>query len=89
MFPVVRNALTRLDVHVGGCAGRVLMVVGMLVFLTVFVIGAVVLVRHSSQPPSGPGGSNLGIDILQQRFARGEISEEEYTRTLALLRGQS
>jgi hypothetical protein len=30
------------------------MVVGMLVFLTVFVIGAVLLVRHSSQPPSGP-----------------------------------
>jgi putative membrane protein len=67
----------------------VLMVVGMFAFLAVFVIGAVLLVRHYGQSSSGPGASNSAIDILQQRFARGEISEEEYTRTLELLKGQS
>ena len=72
-----------------GSGWWVLMVVGMLIFLAVFVIGGVVLVRHYSQLPSNPGASNPAVEILQQRFARGEISEEEYTRNLALLKGQS
>ena len=71
-----------------GSGWWVLMVIGMLAFLVVFVVGAFLLVRHYGQPPSDPGTSNSAIDILQQRFARGEISEEEYTRGLALLRGQ-
>ena len=72
-----------------GSGWWILMVVGMLVFLTVFVVGGVLLVRHYSQQPGNSGTSNLAIEILQQRFARGEISEEEYTRNLALLKGQS
>lgn len=67
----------------------VVMVVGMLIFLAIFVVGGVFLVRHYSQPPGDAGTSNSAIDILQQRFARGELSEEEYTRSLALLKGQS
>jgi putative membrane protein len=72
-----------------GSGWWVLMVVGMLVFLAVFVIGGVLLTRHYSQLPGKPGASNPAVEILQQRFARGEISEEEYTRNLALLKGQS
>lgn len=72
-----------------GSGWLVLMVVGMLAFLAVFVIGGVLLVRHYGQRPSDPGASGSAIDILQQRFARGEISEEEYTRGLALLKGES
>ena len=72
-----------------GSGWWVLMVIGMLAFLAVFVIGGVLLVRHYSQLPSNPGASNSAIDILKQRFARGEISEEEYTRSLALLKGES
>ncbi len=66
----------------------VLMVIGMVIFFAVFVVGAVLLVRHYGQPHSEIGASNSAIDILQQRFAQGEISEEEYTRSLALLKDQ-
>ncbi len=72
-----------------GSGWWVLMAVGMLVFLALFVIGAVLLIRHYSQPAGNPGASNPAFDILKLRFARGEISEEEYTRTLELLKGKS
>jgi len=72
-----------------GSGWWILMVVGMLVFSVVFVIGGVLLARQYSQLPGGPAASNPAVEILQRRFARGEISEEEYTRNLALLKGQS
>ncbi len=44
-------------------------------------------------PDQGPGlgpvnqvVANPAIDILKERFARGEVSEEEYTRRLTLLK---
>jgi putative membrane protein len=72
-----------------GSGWWVLMVIGMLSFLAVFVVGAVLLVRHSNQPHSNNGVQNSAVDILQQRFAHGDVSEEEYARTLTLLRDQS
>lgn len=71
-----------------GSGWWVLMVVGMLLFLAVFVIGAVLLVRHYGPPAGEAGSSSSAIDIAKLRFARGEISEEEYKRTLELLKGQ-
>jgi putative membrane protein len=45
--------------------------------------------HQSGQPPSPgePGsGSRRAEDLLAERFARGEIDEDEYKRRLALLR---
>lgn len=72
-----------------GSGWWVLMVAGKLLFLAVLVTGAVLLVRHYGPPAGEAGSSNSPIDILKLRFARGEISEEEYTRTSELLKGQA
>ncbi len=72
-----------------GSGWWVLVMVGMFAFLAVFVIGAVLLVRHYGQPHNDHRVGTSAIEILQQRFARGELSEEEYTRNLELLKGQS
>jgi putative membrane protein len=50
--------------------------------------------RHLHELRQGPAGgpvatqstANPAIDILKERFARGEVSEEEYTRRLNLLK---
>jgi uncharacterized membrane protein len=47
---------------------------------------------HEYGPGRGPGPvatpvtANPAIDILRERFAKGDISEEEYARRLALLK---
>jgi putative membrane protein len=68
----------------------VLMMIGMVIFWTVFVLGIVVLFRHYGQRHEGSAGasgsSSTAVDVLKERFARGEITEEEYSRRLALLR---
>lgn len=69
-----------------------------LLFWTLVIAGAVMLVRwlagsrHGRQsgpasPFGEPGaGSRRAEDLLAERFARGEIDEDEYKRRLALLR---
>jgi uncharacterized membrane protein len=37
--------------------------------------------------PVNPVSGNPAIDILKERFARGEVSEEEYSRRLTMLKG--
>ena len=47
---------------------------------------------HDHAHPHGPGPSVTGpaaspaIDILKERFAKGEVSEEEFSRRLSLLK---
>ena len=47
---------------------------------------------HENGPVRGPGPvvnqstANPAIDILRERFAKGEMSEEEYSRRLTLLK---
>ncbi len=61
-----------------------MMGIGWLVFLALLVVLSVVLVRHFTR-----GGPALGAaeDVLAERFARGEIDEEEYRRRRDTLRG--
>ncbi|WP_196943269.1 SHOCT domain-containing protein [Streptomyces sclerotialus] len=61
---------------------------GMLVFWAVIITVAVLAIRALSRPhehthaPAAPSPEQL----LAERFARGEIDEEQYQRSLATLR---
>lgn len=53
----------------------------MLLVWTVLVTAVVLLVRPFGQPRSGAGGSpdrSAAERILDERFARGELTEDEY-----------
>jgi putative membrane protein len=67
----------------GGFPG--LMGVGGLLFWALVVVGVVVLVRHLAR-----GGSTTprrtAEDVLAERFARGELTEQEYRDGLDVLR---
>jgi len=74
----------------------VLMIVAMIVFWGGVAWIVVTLVRHrgtppgSSTPPPGsfpsPPGAD-GLRILNERLARGEIDEDDYTRRRSLIEG--
>ncbi|MDF3291545.1 SHOCT domain-containing protein [Streptomyces silvisoli] len=87
----------------GGWAwgGWLVMAVTMLLFWALVIAGIVALVHYLTssrrghqrpEPPSSPDGHGWGArraeDLLAERFARGEIDEDEYRRRLALLREQ-
>ncbi|MEU8547672.1 SHOCT domain-containing protein [Streptomyces roseoverticillatus] len=82
------------DHGVGGW-GLFAMTVSMIVFWALIIIVAVLLFRALARPPrdgrpagwqKGPATTNAE-QILAERYARGEIDEEEYARRLATLRG--
>jgi putative membrane protein len=60
---------------------------GLMMLLVVF--GAIALVRYTSRGPdrTAPGeDAGQALRILDERFARGEIDADEYTRQRTLLR---
>lgn len=67
----------------------------MMVFLVALVVTVVVLLLRSTRAGAGPaGGTGAGSTgpgaaerLLDERFARGEIEEEEYLRRRSVLRG--
>ena len=74
--------------------GYALMTVSMILFWGAVIYGIVLLVRYfgrSGQPPAAPSQSAEAPPsperLLAERFARGEIGEEEYRQRLAVLRG--
>ncbi|MBT2583089.1 SHOCT domain-containing protein [Planococcus sp. ISL-109] len=60
-------------------------------FLLLFVVLAVVLIVYfMRKPPNAEGGSrssSSATDLLKERYARGEISTEEYRERLHELEG--
>lgn len=78
---------------VGSLIG-VLLFAGLIVMLFVGLIGLVAFVVLKVLPAQGAGGARLGFrtepaeDLLRGRFARGEISAEEYERSMRTLRGE-
>jgi putative membrane protein len=79
--------------HGMGGWGWFAMSVGMLLFWALLITAAVLLFRalslgsertHAPGSPGEPGPSPE--QILAERFARGEIDEEEYRRRLSVLR---
>ena len=74
-----------------GWAGWILMTVGMVAFWALVITAVVLAVRYvagprgtAASPPSL--GQTHAEDLLAERFARGEIGDEEYRQRLALLR---
>ena len=68
-------------------------VVAMIAFWSLVVFAIVMLVRHFSRPVGAPQGggppADEAVQVLRQRFARGEIDEEEFQRRRALLEGKA
>ena len=69
----------------------IVMAVAMVIFWAIVVFGVVALVRylgHSHDMPPGPssGSATDPEAILRERFARGEIDEDQFKKTLATLR---
>ena len=58
----------------------------MMIFFTVFVLlllaGIVFLVVWLTTRYRAPGGGEAPLDILKQRYAKGEINLEEYERMM-------
>jgi putative membrane protein len=71
------------DDHTGGGWWWV-MGIGWLVFLAALVVIGVVLFRHYQ---TGPGRRRSAEDVLDERFARGEMDVEEYRQRRDVLRG--
>jgi putative membrane protein len=70
----------------------ILMMMGMVPFLGALTFGAMSLRRNSRTDMDADRNGDAGdhaVEILKERLARGEITEEEYARLLATLKGQS
>jgi putative membrane protein len=73
-----------------GWGGWILMTVGMALFWTLVITAVILAVRYLASPrgtSASPPGSlpTRAEDVLAERFARGEIGEDEYRRRLPLL----
>jgi putative membrane protein len=73
--------------------GYALMTISMVLFWGAVIFGIVALVRYTGhggqQPPAPPSppSAHAPERLLAERFARGEIDEDEYQRRLTTLRG--
>jgi putative membrane protein len=65
------------------------MMLASFLFVALIVVGIVVLVRSSSVDGRVTGRSdhNRALDILDERFARGEIDRQEYEERRSILTG--
>lgn len=67
------------------------MAIGSLLFLALIIVVAFVAVRYFGQGsrPAGRADERTPAEqMLAERYARGEVDEEEYRRRLQALRGQ-
>jgi putative membrane protein len=72
-----------------GWGGWTAMGLTMLLFWGLIVAGVVAVVRSSRPAPNDArGGWGDALRLLDERFARGEIDEEDYRRRRELLAGR-
>jgi putative membrane protein len=70
--------------------GMAMMTVSSLLFWGLIIAGIVVLIRYTGRganPAPPPAERPTPQQVLADRFARGEIDEEEYLRRLQVLAG--
>ncbi len=79
------------DYRSSGAGWAIVMLMGMFVFGVLLVVGLIALVRRPrAGTPTTPGPTSTGaVDILRERFARGELTEEEYAHRLEILKNPS
>ena len=94
MFGLVASQLSMMNGRWGDGYGQRGHWIGMLIMGLVLIAAVVAIVwairrpSHSGAqvaPPSGAVNNAQAINILRERFARGEINEEEFTKKLTLL----
>jgi putative membrane protein len=66
-----------------------LLIIGNVVFWGLLVVAAVALIRYTKRGQVDSSTPQTPQQILAQRFARGDIDEDEYTRRLQVLTGSS
>lgn len=64
---------------------HMVLVWGLVIAVIVLIVRT--LTKTSAQPHSGPEASASADRLLAERFARGEIDEDEYRQRLAIPRG--
>ncbi len=57
-----------------------------MLLLVALVVGIVWAATHNGPPPDRPDHTGRARDILNERYARGEVSTEEYRERLDALR---
>jgi putative membrane protein len=63
------------------------MALGMLLFVGVLIVGLIVLLRYLGQRRNVGSEQSSAERWLAERYARGEIDEQEYRQRLQVLRG--
>jgi putative membrane protein len=71
--------------------GWVAMTISMVLFWGVLILGGILLIRALNRPSGDSSAAPRPTpeQVLAERFARGEIDEEEYRRRLATLSSSS
>ena len=72
--------------------GYVLMTASMVLFWGLVAFAIVALVRYANRTPqqfTSPPPPHTPEQVLAERFARGEIDEDEYQRRLEILRANT
>ncbi len=54
--------------------------VAMIIFWALLVLGIVYLIKMFAGSPKGANKEETAIDILKKRYAKGEISKEEFDK---------
>ncbi len=82
--------------HSWGWGGWLAMSIVMVLFWAAIIIAIVVAIRYLSTPhrptastPAAGQARSAAENTLAERFARGEIDEEEYRRRVSILREHS
>ena len=69
-----------------GSWGYVVMTLGMLIVTGIVIAGVIGLVRYSGRGVRAERDGPVAEQLLAERFAHGEIDEEEFDRRLGVLR---
>ena len=73
-----------------GTGGWVVMIAMMTIFWGLVILAGVMIFRGSSGRRSGGGTQDRGaLEILDDRFGRGEVDREEYEARRVALRGSA